>query len=127
MITNTDVALIVDDTALGSPAQQILDRFLIGFTREGSFIKGPFGEVTVCAPREAGKLIEQRSADFRCNVVSSIKEATALGGSKPNANGVVVMSSKHAREVVENVQPGTAVFVYGLIGKTKKEAETTVR
>jgi hypothetical protein len=121
MSLKKNIAIIADDLTLGSPAQQILDRFLIGYTRDDVFEARPFEKVTVCVQADSEKLLEQRKRDFRCDVVESPKEAVA------SANAVIVLSNEGLAEIIETIHAETPVFVHGLIGKNRKAAEAAAR
>ena len=117
MGSKKNIAIIVDDLTLGSPAQQILDRFLIGFTRDGVFQLHPFENVTVFSSNSDNKLLEQRRKDFPHKTANSKKEALA------NAETVVFLSNNNLKESLDSVRANTHVFVYGLLANTKSEAE----
>jgi len=121
MSVKKNIAIITDEVTLGSPAQQILDRFLIGFARDGVFEKRPFETVTVYAQAESGAVLEQRKRELGCNIVNSVKEAAA------GADAVVSISREGFSDALENVRNGTPVFVFGLLAATKQEAESVAR
>jgi hypothetical protein len=120
-MTKKNIAIIADDVTLGSPAQQILDRLLIGFARDGVFEKRPVQNVTLWTADQSNKLVEQRTHDFSLSVAKSRNETLNA------AEAVVFVSSDRLIEVIETVRVGTPVFVYGLLGKTKTEAGDILR
>jgi hypothetical protein len=121
MSLKKNIAIIADDLTPGSPAQQILDRFLIGYTRDGAFEARPFERVTVFSKADSEKLLDRRKGDFRCEVVTSAKEAVS------SAHAVIILSNDGLGEIIETVHADTPLFVYGLIGKNRKAAEAIVR
>ena len=101
------VAIVADEFALGSPAQQIRDRFLIGYTHEGVFQTRPVEEVVVVGSEDKSSL--QGARDARTRVIGAV-------------DAVVVFATDALGEVIEKVRSGTPVFVYGLLAKTEKDA-----
>jgi hypothetical protein len=114
------VAILVDDLALGSPSQQIVDRFLIGFTRDGVFGRPTFEKIAIWCRASDDKIIEQRRREFPRNFVGSRDEAIA------NANAVVFIQNEGLSELIEHAPAGAPVFVYGLVANAKKEAEAII-
>lgn len=121
MSAKKNIAIVVDDLALGSPAQQILDRFLIGYSHDGVFEARPFETVTVFAPESADRVLEERRKKFAFN--RGRTRAEAVG----SADAVVFVSRDGLNEVIENVRVGTPLFVYGLIASAEREAKAIVR
>jgi len=115
------VAILVDDLDLGSPSQQIVDRFLVGFNRDGAFGRPLFEKIVVWSRSADGQIIQQRRREFPTNFSNSHNEAIA------NADAVVFIRKEGLRELIEQVRTGTAVFVYGSVAPTKSEAETIIR
>src|SRR5258706_15845222 len=103
-----NIAILVDEIALGSPEQQILDRFLIGFARDGIFEKRPFKTVIVWSPDAQDKVLQRRQRDFPITVVKSRNEAVAA------ADAVVFMQQEGLPEVIGAMRSRAPVFVYGL-------------
>jgi hypothetical protein len=121
MSLKKNIAIIADDFVLGSPTQQVLDRFLIGYAHDGEFKKRPFENVTIFARAKENKLLEQRKRDFPHQTATSVKEAVQ------SADAVIFLSPGDLKEGIDSVRSGVPVFVYGVIGKTKSEAEAIAR
>ena len=67
------VTFAVDEFVVGSPAQQLLDRFLIGYNRDGEFYS-PGCQVEVLMPR-ANEAIVARAREFGLKVASDFSSA----------------------------------------------------
>src|ERR1044071_8708272 len=113
-----NIAIIAGDVTLDSSTRQILDRFLIGYSREGSFLKRPFENIKIFAP--SGELLAQRKQSFPIEITSSRKDAIEW------AEAVVCLKGDGLMEIVDSVRANTPVFVCGLPGKSKKEATAIV-
>lgn len=121
MSVKKNIAIIADEFVLGSAAQQLVDRFLIGYAHDGEFKARPFENVTIFARAKENKLLEQRKRDFAHQTANSLKEAVQ------NADAVIFLSSDDLKEGIDSIRSGVPVFVYGLIAKKKAEAEAIAR
>ena len=115
------VAILVDDLELGSPSQQIVDRFLIGYNRDGLFERPAIEKIAIWCRSADEKIAQQRRHEFPKNFVSSRDEATA------NANAVVFIQNEGLPDLIEHAPAGAPTFVYGLLAKTKAGAEAIIR
>lgn len=107
------VAIVVDAFERGSAAQQIIDRFSIGYTRDGVFQARPVEEVAIIAPPD-NKAWTQTARESRLKAIAAV-------------DAVVVFATDALSEVIENVRAGTPVFVHGGIAKTEKDAKAMLR
>jgi hypothetical protein len=114
------VAILVDDLALGSPSQQIVDRFLIGYNRDGVFERPAVEKIAIWCRDSDDKIVEQRRREFPRSFVRSRDEAIA------NANAVVFIQDEGLSDLIEHAPAGAPVFVYGLVAKTKAGAEAII-
>jgi hypothetical protein len=96
------IAFVIDNFDLGSPAQQLVDRFLIGYPRDGIFRSAPQNSIQL-ASEFGGDLIEKRVKDFALPIKKGLVGADAILIVFPD---VVV-------ETINAVKPGTPIFVYG--------------
>jgi hypothetical protein len=106
-----NIAILVDDLTLGSAGQQIVDRFLIGYTRDGVFEKRPFENVSVWSADSAGEIAEQRRREFPESFAKSREQA--IGG----ADAIVFIQKEGLVETIDKARNGTALFVYGSMGE----------
>jgi hypothetical protein len=116
-----NVSVIVDDLSLGSPGQQIVDRFLIGFARDAVFEKAPFEKVTIWTGDGDDKVTQQRRERFPRSFAKSRDEALS------KAEAVVVVLKEGIADVLDKAQHAKKVFVYGQIAHDKRSAETIFR
>ena len=70
------IAFVLEDFELGKPSQQLLDRFLIGYPREGEFyqIENCRFDAHLKSGSESADLA-RRTNEFGLGVVSSLREA----------------------------------------------------
>lgn len=113
------IAFVLDEFALGTPAQHLLDRFLMGYHRDGKWIKPEDRLVAISIPEEKWDAeLDRRVKDFDLRKTQSLVEA--LEG----ANGVVVAgkgvegdaNDLKLKFVIERVPEGCPVFIYGAGG-----------
>ena len=115
------IAFLLEDLTRLSPAQQLLDRFLIGHPRDGVLHK-PECKTTsahlMLGAMESG--LERRSRDF--GLVVARKPADAVEG----ADAVVIVSRKPGgiandrflQIALERASAGAGVFVYGALSNS---------
>jgi hypothetical protein len=124
------IAFVVEEFALGTPAQQLLDRFLMGYPHEGGFRRLDGCAVAVHLVSGAKpKEIEQRENDF------GLAYAPELAGALADADGVVVVwrgAGARANEslltrVVEQAPAGCACFVHGALAASDAGAREIAR
>src|SRR6185436_18054695 len=115
----TKIAVLADHFDLGSPAQQLLDRFLIGYPQDGEFRRIPNCRVVACelAPR-ADSNLTKRVADFGLTVATNIRQCVE------DARAVIVVpphlvhDGSVVRNIVEAMVSEGRLFVYGALAKT---------
>jgi hypothetical protein len=125
----TKLAVVMEEFALGSPSQQIFDRFLIGFTRDGVFEKAPQIQDLRAWTREADQKFLERRFKEKHYFLPAKSRADAVGAAdrviliqaagKPNEQAFI--------EVIQNMRMGAPLFVYGLIGATKASTEKLLK
>src|SRR5436190_6681431 len=115
------IAFLLEDLSRLSPAQQLLDRFLIGYSREGVLHKPECKNISahlMLGAMESG--LERRSRDFGLTIAH--KPGDAVEG----ADAVVIVPRKPggiANErflqiALERASAGAAVFVYGALSNS---------
>src|SRR2546423_14860033 len=82
------IAFLLEDFVTDSPAQQLLDRFLMGYPRDGSFHRNTDLEVCAYLIVSSESDFGSRAEDFRLRVEPTAEEAVA------NADAVVVVSRR---------------------------------
>ena len=72
------IAFILEEFAVPSPAQQLLDRFLLGYPRDGRFYQPEDCQVTAyLAPGASDVELKRRMGDFGLKLAASVDEAVA--------------------------------------------------
>lgn len=133
------IAFILEDFALQTPAQQLLDRFLLGYRRDGGFHKlegvqttfthaptGGEGRVRGNRADEANVLLQQRVTDFGLkradDVASAVREADAIVIVSKSAAAAPAESLVNA--AVTNARRGVFCFVFGALAPNLATART---
>jgi hypothetical protein len=124
------IAFVVEDFVLRSPAQQLLDRFLIGYARDGEFrrLEGCRVAVHLAGGRESPE-IEQRQKDFglarETELARAVADADAAvivwRGAGAQANDALLMAT------LSSLARGAACFVQGVLGSSHVAAKQAVR
>jgi hypothetical protein len=131
------IIFVLEDFTVGAPSQQLLDRFLIGYPRDGEFRRIPDWQVavwlapaaensTAFADATTGLAIRQR--DFKLVQLPSLAEALK------DADAVVVvapidrisMSEDLLKSIMEQAPAGVACFVHGSLSPNLAKAERLV-
>lgn len=131
------IVFILEDFSVGSPGQQLLDRFLIGYPRDGEFRRIPDSQVAAwLAPvaenstafADATAPLAARQRDFNLiqspDLAAALKDADAVVA-VPSAERIA-MEEDRLRHVLEQVPMGTACFVYGSLAKNLASAQRLV-
>ncbi len=115
------IAFLLEDFSRPSPAQQLLDRFLAGFPRDGQWHKPQYDKKSaylMLGHSEGG--LDSRARDFGLEGSLTAEEAVA------GADCVVVVSRKpgalsnerFVRIALEGAAPGSACFVHGALANS---------
>lgn len=129
MAVEQKLAIIIEDElTLGSPAQKILDRFLIGFQRDGVFQEPPKNRrVEVFLAHPDTKLLSQRRDKFQVvasnSPAESAKRADAAVFIQQNARA----NDEALKQTIQGMRPGAPLFVHGLLSSSRHGAETLTR
>jgi hypothetical protein len=70
------VTFVIDDFTAGSPGQQLLDRFLIGYNRDGQFYS-PGCQVELLAARKDNDAVVARAKEFGLKIAQDLEQAQA--------------------------------------------------
>jgi hypothetical protein len=124
--TLNKIAFLVEDFALQTPAQQLLDRFLIGFPRDGEFYRPEGCQIAIHLQDGADHSeIDRRVKDFGLRREQSIPAAVA------QADGLVIVpktsqiapNTEWVEAALRGVPSGCCCFVYGGLSPTLSEAK----
>src|ERR1041385_979800 len=116
------IAFIIQELAVDVPAQQLMDRFLIGYPRDGEFHR-PDCQIHVwLQPGADDSELVRRRGDFSLHRHNTIEDATA------SADAIVVVPRRIAAEeliekTVKSARPPSAIFVYGALSQKAQEAQ----
>ncbi|MBI3877894.1 MAG: hypothetical protein HY300_18355 [Verrucomicrobia bacterium] len=115
------IAFLAEEFALQTPAQQLLDRFLLGYPRDGEWRKFGGTKIALWTPPGAGEEeLKRRAKDFSLvvekNVVTAVRDADAI----------VVASRGPAIEAMDTLllhslkqaAPGRTCFAHGALVNT---------
>ena len=116
-----NVAFVLEELSLDTPAQQLLDRFLIGYPRDGQFHRPDCSVHVWLASGAAEDELRRRISDFPLKRHETIEQAVA------SADAIVVVprqisAASLVDSVIDNATPGTSVFVHGALAQTLQEA-----
>ena len=125
------LAFVIEDFALQTPAQQLLDRFLFGYRRNGGFHK-PDG-IRVTATR-AGDLQSPSIASdqLHARTTESALQLADLPAALPNADAVLVIpraesatpASASLTAALTHAKRGAVCFVFGALAENLAAART---
>jgi len=124
------ITFVVEEFGVGTPAQQLLDRFLIGYPHEGAFrkLEGCRVALHLAPPEAADAEITRRVQDFGLDRESNLERAIA------DADAVVIIGREHMcvpsetllKSVLQNAAANTACFVHGVLAPTLQSAKEMV-
>ena len=129
------IAFILEDFIVGAPSQQLLDRFLIGYSRDGEFRRIPDLEVavwlapaaensTAFADAMTGLAVRQR--DFKLvqhsNPAAALKDADAV--LVVAAAERVSVGEELLRSMLEQAPAGSTCFVHGSLATNLASAQS---
>jgi len=124
------IAFVVEEFSVPSPAQQLLDRFLIGYPRDGRFHRPEGCRVAAHLTPGANDVeLRRRAGDFGLTLAGSVKEAVA------DADGVVIVwrdtgavaNDAVLREVLECAAGKTVCFVHGVLAESLSGARAMMK
>jgi hypothetical protein len=120
------IAFVLEDFALQTPAQQLLDRFLLGYRRDGGFHKVEGVKVVAHLPGGANEELARRVAGVgltrATDVAAAVRDADAIifvprADSPVPAEGNVTAALTHAKR-------GASCFVFGALATNLAAART---
>src|SRR5688500_4385659 len=115
------IAFVIEELGVDTPAQQLLDRFLMGYPRDGGLHRVEDCQIHVwLAPGADDSELVRRIGDFGPRRHAAIDSATEV------ADGIVLVPRHIAtadllKTVVGGASANTAVFVHGAISPTAEE------
>jgi hypothetical protein len=125
------LAFVLEDFALQTPAQQLLDRFLFGYRRDGAFHQLDGVRISAAragdwqSPSTAPDLLRVRANETPLqltDLATAAREADALV-IVPRANAVAP-SEAQLTAALTHAQRGALLFVFGALAETLAAART---
>jgi len=112
------IAFILDDFVVGKPSQQLLDRFLIGYPRDGAFHQIEKCEIAAHSQTPSADLVI-RSKDFGLQMAASRMDAVA------NADAIVFLTGNTnlLESILPSMKSGARCFVYGRLARDEQSAK----
>lgn len=122
------IAFLLEDFALQTPAQQLLDRFLVGYRRDGEFRRSEGLRAVAHLPAGESPELARRVAEL--GLVRAEQVAEAVGG----ADAIVIVPEYWAtasraglvEQVLAAAAPGAVCFVHGALADTGAAARACV-
>jgi hypothetical protein len=125
MRTMRKVAFLIEEFTIPSPAQQLLDRFLIGYPKDGAIHKPPCETVTAHAMLSSPETdFDKRPKDFGLVIAPDVEhavdgaDAVIIVSRKPGA----VANERFLQIALERAPNGSACFVHGALANTLERA-----
>jgi hypothetical protein len=124
------IAFLLEEFAKPSPAQQLLDRFLIGYPREGTLHRPACDIVSAHLMLSGSELeFDKRPDDFDLVIEPNAAEAVA------GADAVVVVprrpgalaNERFLQIALEHAPAGATCFVYGVLANTLERGRELLR
>lgn len=111
------VTFLLEEFATPSPSQQLLDRFLIGYSRNGAFHKPAIEEISAYLPPTNEGDFGMRREDFNLTIAPTVEQAVE------GADGVVIVARRpgatandRLAEIALALAPeGAACFIHGVL------------
>ena len=110
-------AFLLEEFSTPSPSQQLLDRFLMGYPRNGELHKPAIGEVSAYLPPTSEGDFGMRREDFNLKIAATVEQAV------DGAGGVVIVSrrpgamanDRFAEIALARMPEGAACFIHGAL------------
>jgi hypothetical protein len=106
------IHFVLDRFELGSPAQQILDRFLMGYTRDGVFQTPAWRRMAAQTETAPNDLLKRRIASHGLQLSDDVSDADAI----------VAINQGNLLKILPGVRDGATIFVYGALAPTWRGA-----
>ena len=130
MRTLRKIAFLFEEFGRPSPAQQLLDRFLIGYSNDGAFHPPAFNAASVyvmLGNNEAD--FDRRTEDFKLSVAPTAAQAVegadavVIASRRPGA----IANERFIQIALENAPVGSACFVHGALSNTLERGRELLR
>lgn len=129
MPTLRKIAFLLEEFIPGSPAQHILDRFLMGYPRNGRWQTPEIKEVAACLMPGSDADFGTRAEDFELRLVTTAEqavegaEAVVIVPRRPGA----MANDRFLRIALERAAADARCFVYGALSTTRESGEALLK
>jgi len=124
-----NIALLTDEFSVGTPSQQILDRFLIGYPKDGRFHRIEKDRLVACLLGDhPDDELQRRKNDHGLTISNSLPEVVAesnclvLVGDSKKKPGILGFIN----DVLKHAKPESKCFVYGALANSLARAQSIV-
>ncbi|MFO1460831.1 MAG: hypothetical protein U1G08_15670 [Verrucomicrobiota bacterium] len=114
------MAFLFEEFGVPSPSQQLLDRFLMGYPRDGALHTPSMGSFVAYLPPTNEGGLERRKADFNLDGAPTVEQAVEGADAVvivPRGSGATA-NDRFVEIAVERVPEGAAIFVHGALTST---------
>jgi hypothetical protein len=123
------IAFLFEEFGVPSPSQQLLDRFLMGYPRDGALHPPAVGSFVAYLPPTNDGGLERRKAEFNLEGASTVEEA--LAGAEavvlvPRGSGATA-NDRFVEIAVERAPEGAAIFAHGALTSTLDRGHSVVK
>jgi hypothetical protein len=124
------IVFLLEDFPVPSPSQQLLDRFLIGYPRDGKFHKLAGVEVAACLPQNSRDAnLERRVSEHHLTLLTNAEAAVADADAVvivPRDGGTIADNSL-LRIALQRAPEGAACFVHGVLASSLGDARQQIQ
>jgi hypothetical protein len=123
------IAFILEEFAIPSPGQQLLDRFLIGYPREGQFHRVQDAEISLCLlgsqSASVKEALQARVRDFGLKLTESAEAAVANADASVLVwkGGGAIANEPLLDTILKSAPAGSRCFVHGTLANTGQRAK----
>ena len=115
------IAFVVDELGHDTPAQQLLDRFLIGYPRNGEFHQSVWRVHLWSSSKKSESEVNRRVTNF------SLQQHDTLKGAVAHANGIIVVPKDISdttllASAIDSTPPSSPLFFYGAMAGSLNQA-----
>lgn len=123
------IAFLFEEFGVPSPSQQLLDRFLMGYPRDGTLHKPAVGAFVAYLPPTNEGGLERRKAEFTLDGASTVEEAVEGADAVvivPRGSGTTA-NDRFVEIAVERAPEGAACFIHGALTSTLERGHAVVK
>ncbi|MBL9174644.1 MAG: hypothetical protein JNL10_13990 [Verrucomicrobiales bacterium] len=122
------IAFLFEEFGVPSPSQQLLDRFLMGYPRDGALHQPAVGSFVAYLPPTNEGGLERRKAEFNLDDAGTVEQAVEGADAVvivPRGSGATA-NDRFVEIAVERAPEDAAVFVHGALTSTLDRGRAVV-